>query len=641
VFRTRAFPSDVFSALALRLIGASAPVDEVEDFKAARIEAERRARAAKNEEITLEDIWDELCPLFPGLTQSHGIETEVQIEESGFLANAQMLRRVQEARASGARIVFISDTYLSRSVVSTVLKRLGFALDGDGVYVSSEWKLTKSSGKLFSQLLQEEGVAPIDVWHVGDHPCSDGIVPSELGLRAEVYRACHLNSLERGLVKAREKFDSPVAELAQSMREFRLSGESAAVRDLAAGFLGPFALVFASWVLGRARAEGVERLYFVSRDLYLVCKVARALAPRFGNIDCRYLEVSRQSLSLPATTEISARGMPWMERRYEVPTLTRLLGKLDLDYVQVEEYLKPYIGKISPEYVLTNRTDWQGFWHSLNQEPLRTIVFDTIERYRALAAGYLEQMGLHEPVEWALVDLGWYLTGQAAISRFVLARQPQKTVTGFYLGLAQGRLGPAEAGNASALFHMPPPDAFSTSAKTAVFERVTVLEHVISCSPKPSIRCYHESADEFAPVFYGRPRNLLPEREELESLTQKYALFASECAEGFTDNNMARTALDALVRIFFGEPRLQDVRLLSGIAVSVDQDDRTAVPLASPIGIREAITASLPRRIRGLLGISSVARPWWEGTWALSRPAALNILRARGLTEDKLGPSPN
>jgi predicted HAD superfamily hydrolase len=630
VFRGRTFPSDVFSVLARRLLGESASPDEVEDFKAARIEAERRARAAsENEEITLEDIWHELCQMFEGLTQSVGIETEMQVEESGFLANVQMLPRVEEARASGARIAFISDTYLPTTVVFTVLKRLGFALDGDGMYVSSEWKLTKLSGRLFSKLIQEEGIAPTDIWHVGDDPQRDGVVPRELGLRAEIYRDCHLNRIERALVKARGTFDSPIAELAQLMREFRLSGKSDAVRDLAAGFLGPFALVFASWVLGRARAEGLERLYFVSRDLYLVCKVARALAPRFGNIDCRYLEVSRQALTLPVATEISARGMPWMERRYEVPMLARLLGKLDLEYVQVEKHLKPHMGKIDPEYVLTSRADWQAFWHSLNQEPLRGIVCDTIERYRALATGYLERMGLFEPAGWALVDLGWYLTGQMAISRLLATRRPQKKVFGLYLGLVQGRLGPAEAGNARALFHMPPTDAFSTSADMTIFERVTLLEHVVSCSPKPAIRCYKESTDGFAPVFYGRPRNVLPEREQLETLTREYAIRASDCAEAFSSDNMARTALNELIRTFFGAPRLQDVRILSGIAVSVDQDDRTAVPLASPMGIREAIKASLPRRIRGLLDISSVVPPWWEGSLALSSSTALNILRAR------------
>ena len=630
LLRRRVFPSVVFSALACRLFGERAQVDEIEEFKAARIEAERRARAAsKDEEITLGDIWRELCQMFQGLTKDCGIRAEVQIEEEMFLANPQMLRRVQDARAAGARIVFISDTYLPRTVVYGALKRLGFALDGDGIYVSSEWKFTKSSGKLFSQLLQEEGVAPRDVWHVGDHPHSDGVVPSRLGLKAEVYRACHLTNLEKNLVKASGRFDGPISDVAQSMREFRLGGASDAVRELVAGFLGPFSLVFASWALGRAQAEGLRRLYFVSRDCYLVCKVARVLAPRFGNIDCRYLEVSRQALLLPATTEISPQGMPWMERRFEKPTLTRLLAKLNLEYAQVEEHLKPYLGKISPDYTLTNQADWQAFWRSLNHEPLRSNIFNIIERCRATTAGYFEQMGLYEPVGWALVDLGWYLSCQAAISRFVAARQPQKMVTGFYLGLNQGRQGPAEAGNARALFHMPPPDASSASANSAVFGRETLLEHVISCSPKPAIRCYQNSADGFAPVFYGRSRNTSQERKKLEDLTQEFAIRASECAEALTDSNTARAALDELVRTFFGEPRPQDVRILSGIAVSMDQDDRTTVPVAAPIGIRKAMILFLPLRIRSCLGISSVAPLWWEGSLALSRPAVLNVLRAQ------------
>jgi predicted HAD superfamily hydrolase len=154
VFRGHAFPSDVCSELARRLLGETASADEIEDFKATRIEAERRARAAsEHKEITLEDIWHELCRMFQGLEQNYGIETEIVIEESGFLANAEMLGRAQEVRAS-------------RAVVSGALKRLGFALEGDRIYISSECKVTKWSGKLFLQLLQQEGVASTDVWHV-------------------------------------------------------------------------------------------------------------------------------------------------------------------------------------------------------------------------------------------------------------------------------------------------------------------------------------------------------------------------------------------------------------------------------------------------------------------------------------------
>lgn len=56
----------------------------------------------------------------------------------------------------------------------------------------------------------------------------------------------------------------------------------------------PVLTAFVEWVLEKARREGKKRLYFLSRDGYLMYLVARRLAKeRNSDIDIRYLKISR------------------------------------------------------------------------------------------------------------------------------------------------------------------------------------------------------------------------------------------------------------------------------------------------------------------------------------------------------------
>jgi len=52
------------------------------------------------------------------------------------------------------------------------------------VYVSSEYALTKRTGKLFKKVLELEGVKVNEVLHIGDNLRSDVIRPRLIGMKS-------------------------------------------------------------------------------------------------------------------------------------------------------------------------------------------------------------------------------------------------------------------------------------------------------------------------------------------------------------------------------------------------------------------------------------------------------------------------
>ena len=62
--------------------------------------------------------------------------------------------------------------------------------------------------------------------------------------------------------------------------------------------LGPLLLGFSHWLNNKVREEGIEKIYFFSRDGFIM-KQSFDLLFRNENIKTFYLEVSRRSLRVP------------------------------------------------------------------------------------------------------------------------------------------------------------------------------------------------------------------------------------------------------------------------------------------------------------------------------------------------------
>ena len=337
-------PSDLFRVIGELLANRVGIVcDEVfaQEFVEARCEAERRAhRQSNREEATLQEIWHQLGVLF-GPEKLQGIDgpaLELEAENLSLCPIEPTRERIARERALGRQILFISDTHHPGSFLEHWLRTNGFASEKDRVYVSAEAGRTKRSGTLFHHVLEQERLQPAELLHIGNDPIADLQVPDRLGIRTELFTRSRLESLERLLLEKRplrgQLWISTSAEL--KCRRLAQAGSNVAKsahQTFVEQFLGPFCCTFGHWVLNKAAADGVERLYFASRDARLLWPVCQILArSRNLSVDLRYLMVSRQALRLPLVSQLTPAEVPWVRESRAPATLSRLLGNFELQY---------------------------------------------------------------------------------------------------------------------------------------------------------------------------------------------------------------------------------------------------------------------------------------------------------------------
>jgi HAD superfamily hydrolase (TIGR01549 family) len=624
--RKTAVPSTVFYEVSKKTfvkLGIISNRSLVEDFVAARVNAEQTTRQKSvREDVTLDEIWRVLIPSMGWQADDSLAQCELEAEEEVLVPIFSILQQVQAARQQECRIIFISDMYLPKEFIERQLVKHGYFESGDGLYVSGDVGKTKSSGNLFRHILAEEKVSPAEVLHIGDHRYSDYAVPRKLGIRAKLFGDAKLTRAETSLLQTNHDACT-ASRIAGSMRAFRLgcnSEEKKGINELASQFIAPFVMGFATWILQQAQKDGIRRLYFMSRDCQLLWKVAQKLSFQFGDIDCRYLYVSRQALFLPSADTISPEGMSWMRRSFEEPALKNLLAKIELKFSDVESVLGKLAGEKRESFCLKSEEDWTMFWNALNQEPIKTKIIELITARKETARQYFKLAGLFDEAPWAIVDLGWYLTCQQSLWKLLKSSGWQKQIKGYYLALKNQRVDYIKAGHSEALVYEHTSDYPTKLESPAVFSHQTLLEHIIGCADHPTVHHYEENeAGKIEAAFASSVSDAtLKFCRELHYEVLSFVSQNQILVESFKDTATCRESLALLTTSFFKNPSRQSAAAIGELSAAVDQNGLGAAPIVRPLSLGKALLPLLPRR-RPFLALWKKQSCFWpEGALAIS-----------------------
>ena len=262
---------DVFDTLIKRDVAVPTGLFRLmgDDFYAARIRAEREARAAQSREVTLAEIYARPC------LARYNAAAECAAELAACAANKPVLDAVQTLKKQGKKLYYISDMYLPQTQIDAMLRRCGYPCF-DGGFVSCTYGVQKRSGRLFKRFLQETGLAAKQLLFIGD------------SWRADVAGAALAGITAWHLPTPPAPADNAAAFVENRLPQQRSDGES-----LGFSVLGPLAAAFCQWLHARRAARPEARLYFLARDMYLMRDVYHTLYPQE---ETGYLQVSRRSL---------------------------------------------------------------------------------------------------------------------------------------------------------------------------------------------------------------------------------------------------------------------------------------------------------------------------------------------------------
>ncbi len=304
-------PHNIFDLLAYQVLGEKSEESLRMDFAAIRIEGERKARLhSGKKEVTLTDIYD--CCSFEGLTSMDKQQiavAEIEIEREQLVPVYSMLQKIEELHRIGESIYYISDMYLPQEFIHELLVEHGFWQSGDKLYVSCVSGKTKRDGSLFKQVAEENAIVYRHWHHWGDNRYSDYRVPKRLGIKAHLVNHKYAY-YERYLLK-QDYFPGFFVNqhMAGISKAVRLSFPDDVRYAFAADLIAPLYVPFVYSILKDASERGIQKLFFLARDGYILYQIAKKLEIEFPNIEIKYIYVSRSSLYLPGLSEITPKTL--------------------------------------------------------------------------------------------------------------------------------------------------------------------------------------------------------------------------------------------------------------------------------------------------------------------------------------------
>lgn len=155
------------------------------DFVAKRVETERKLRKTQKKEVTISAIYSQIESCKDLVDQY--IRAEEDAEMRLCVCNREMKQVYDNVKQYNKHIYIISDMYMNSEFIDKLLKNNGYG-GYEHLYVSSEFGITKSTGKLFTYVLNRSEYPASRIVHIGDNYKSDYFMPRLKGMKSYWYR---------------------------------------------------------------------------------------------------------------------------------------------------------------------------------------------------------------------------------------------------------------------------------------------------------------------------------------------------------------------------------------------------------------------------------------------------------------------
>lgn len=625
ITRMHAYPQDLFYEMGLRLAPASFRERQKREFAAIfqslRIGAERKAHrcARPRSTVTIEEIYRFLpIPRVLAVEAQDLIRAEIDLERESIYPIPAMISYIESLRRAGNRIIFISDMYLSSSILRPILMGRGVMKEGDALYVSCDVGLTKHHGQLFHHVLEAEGLEASQLIHTGDNLHADIRMATNAKIRVSHLRDGMLTSREASVAGHRLPRHRANSFLAAFARRLRLSEPTQAAREddplghIIHGVIVPLLLTYVAWVLDHAERNGTKRLYFVARDGEILYRIAQVLRGE-RNVELRYLYGSRRAWLPPSIRIGNADWHRLIVTAGQANSRCDMVERMGLDDASQEAIRKLLVCNVAQWSAPLSHDQAHAFLAGLigNDLALKLITSSATQK-REIALFYLAQEGLMDDVSWALVDAGWSLNSQAALKRILDAGgTAHRDPNGYYLALGQDHLSEAQAGIAY---------PFIPGAGSILTRRRVAIEHCFLPATHATTNGYRMDGNRALPTFSPELRG----QAELRYAKRLHEAATSAAKVLTADGNLA-AALTAHVREILStaerllrHPSVADARAMStfGTIADLRHEKSLVKPLCHALQVKDLWTIlanGLSKK-----GLERRSFVWLEGSIMLS-----------------------
>lgn len=228
-------------------------------------------------------------------------ELEIQLELDNIIPIKENIEKLKVLLEKGKRVVLISDMYLPEYIVKEMLLKCDPVLCQVKLYLSSTLGFMKTKQALFHYVKEQENVEFREWTHMGDNKFADFFCARKLGIKAVLYPYVKFKEYEKSLLVANSQNSFVQISLgcAKNIRLNKFPNDEKA--QLGASLAGPILFPYIYWLLDQAQKRGIERLYFIARDGYIL-KLIADLIIKENNlpIKTKYIYGSRKAWRISA-----------------------------------------------------------------------------------------------------------------------------------------------------------------------------------------------------------------------------------------------------------------------------------------------------------------------------------------------------
>lgn len=614
--RIYATPEDVHEHLA-EILSKSGLVPDPVRFVEARLQAERQAWADRGGRCgaAIDEIYAILATrLGWDLEQTHwAIDEEVRLERNACRSVPDLIPLVEEARRQGRRVCFISDMHLRAQHIRDMLLTVGVLDNGDTLFVSSECAALKTTGGLFHHALRTLAVGPRDIQHIGDNEVADYQGAKHIGISATLYTRARLNRFEKATVACLRKATWRERSLAAVSKFTRLSRSldepECALWDLLSSTIAPFVAGYALWLIKEAEQRGIEKLFFLARDMQIVHGVTSYLASKKGaNVQCIYLHASRNAWQPAGYSGPNEFELWWLTDQVAADrpatVLRRLMGANQTH--EIDALLRS---------AGTQKQPWgrSEISELLQSETIRSAVERATKEARQGLMAYLKQCGYYPQRSCALVDAGWRGSLQNSLAKAYQLEKRSYQVLGFYIGLRHLR-------------HIEPNCTLVPFLSDQVmnqhgFSLVSLIESLLTANHGSTLGFVTHDGSSVEPVLNSNPSDtLLRQWNLVRDCCMAYAehLVASPAWE--STSNVVTCSLTVPLLELCGDPKSSEAMLFTRWFFDGGREASSLRKVADRMVMKDLAKLLIARLRSQSLADVYLSSPWLRGAVAVSPP---------------------
>ncbi|WP_108818834.1 HAD family hydrolase [Pseudovibrio sp. Alg231-02] len=579
-------PADVYRYLEKRISGT-----ELQQFNFAekRLLAEVEARKkSSRDEITLDDIYDELRPITGLSYQQLNLIKEVEIEIEIEISMPRKIGRQlwDAAVASGSTIVITSDMYLPEHAILKLIEKHRYTRF-DQLLLSSSLMKTKKSGTLFTHLLAEYNLSGSDVIHVGDNPKTDVKPAQDKGItafhlpRSETY--LWENTQYKKLFRGRKPIESLARSTMCSMVAKRAFADPKNVSkdtlfnsdpfNIGYCALGPLMFSFTHWIREECIKNDQNDVYFLSREGKIISDLFEIMEDyQNTGIKHTYLYASRRATRIPQLfgfEDIHDVAKAVVDRSATVRSLLENRFGLFVDAETVKKARTCGLASTDSRISERNMSNVMALLKLLQDDILSNAEIER-ENYQA----YLKSVGFGHHGDPTVVDVGWNANMQGALSKI-----SGGVVNGLYFAtLDKAQLWSFAGLKVNAFLRN-----FANITKDSPILSNRLLFEYMLCDTTPSVKNVTKNDEGmFDPVFVdsteAASRNSYV--SQLHKGILEYALdyleiFGTEAFELCNDKEVSQSILN----LFLSDPARGDATLFEGHSVEDLFSGSEGIPL--------------------------------------------------------------